>query len=116
MGTIAEPIRVNSFSELKEGDKIWSIKGNGAFEIIQFVKLLDASVQEYAIFINTNKDGIPKFHKGRLKDEKWYKYDDFETTWYHIYSAQANFYEAEAKHYKELAEWQKNAIKGIEEE
>lgn len=29
MSTIAEPIRVNSFSELKEGDKIWSIKCTG---------------------------------------------------------------------------------------
>lgn len=29
MSTIAEPIRVNSFSELKPGEKIWSINSNG---------------------------------------------------------------------------------------
>ena len=116
MSTIAEPIRVNSFSELKEGDKIWSINGNGAFEIIQFVKLLDASVQGYAIFLNTNKDGIPKFYEERLKDEKWYKYDDSETTWYHIFSAQAKFYRNAAKECKERADWCKNAIENKEEE
>ena len=115
MSTIAEPIRVNSFSELKEGDKIWSINSNGVFEIIEFVKTL-APIEGYAIFLNMNKGGMPKFYKDRLIYEKWYKYDDFETTWYHIYSAQAKFYEDEAKHCKELAEWKKNVIEEIEEE
>ena len=110
MNTIATPIRVNSFSELKEGDKIWSINRNGVFEIIEFVKTLDAPVEGYAIFLNINKDGMPKFYKDRLIYEKWYKYDDFETTWYHIYSAQAKFYKDEAKHCKELAELKKNVI------
>lgn len=110
MNTIAEPIRVNSFSELKEGDKIWSINRNGIFEIIEFIKTLDAPVEGYAIFLNMNKDGMPKFYKERLIYEKWYKYDDFETTWYHIYSAQAKFHKDEAKHCKELAEWKKNVI------
>ena len=116
MNTIAEPIRVNSFSELKEGDKIWSIKRTGEFEILEFVKTLDAPVEAYSIFLNMSKDGIPKFYEGRLKDEKWYRYEDNAITWYHIYSAQAKFYKDEAKHCKELAELKKNVIEGIEEE
>ena len=116
MSTIAEPIRVNSFSELKEGDKIWSIKRTGEFEILEFVKTLDAPVETYSIFLNMSKDGIPKFYEGRLKDEKWYRYEDNAITWYHIYSAQAKFYEDEANNCKGLAEMQKNAIEGREEE
>lgn len=120
MSTIAEPIRVNSFSELKEGDKIWSIKCTGEFEILEFVKTLDAPVEAYSIFINMSKDGIPKFYEGRLKDvyegrlkdEKWYRYEDNAITWYHMYSAQAKFYEAKAKQCKELAELKKNVIEG----
>lgn len=124
MNTIAELIRVNSFSELKEGDKIWSIKRTGEFEILEFVKTLDAPVEEYSIFINMSKDGIPKFYEGRLKDvyegrlkdEKWYRYEDNAITWYHMYSAQAKFHEAEAKQCKELAELKKNVIEEKEEE
>ena len=112
MSTIAEPIRVNLFSELKEGDKIWSIKRTGEFEILEFVKTLDAPVETYSIFLNMSKDGIPKFYEGRLKDEKWYRYEDNAITWYHIYSAQAKFHEAEAKQCKELAELEKNVIEG----
>lgn len=115
MSTIAEPIRVNSFDELKPGEKIWSINRNGSFEIIEFVNTIDESFGNYAIFLNMNKDGMPKFYKGRLKDETWYRYEDYETTWYYIYSAQAIFHETEAKYYKELAERKKNEIEGKEE-
>ena len=115
MSTIAEPIRVNSFSELKAGEKIWTIRRNGTFEILEFVKTIDESFGNYAIFLNMNKDGMPKFYKGRLKDEKWYRYEDNATTWYHIYSALAIFFEDEVKYYKEQAEWKKNEIEGKEE-
>ena len=115
MSTIAEPIRVNSFSELKPGEKIWSINRNGSFEILEFVKTIDESFDNYAIFLNMNKDGMPKFYKGRLKDETWYKYEDYETTWFHIYYAQAIFHENEANYYKELAKRKKNEIEGKEE-
>lgn len=116
MSTIAEPIRVNSFDELKPGEKIWSINRNGSFEILEFVKTIGESFENYAIFLNINKDGIPKFYKGRLKEETWYKYEDNETTWYHIYSAQAIFYETEANYYKERAKRKKNVIERNEEE
>ena len=116
MNTIAEPIRVNSFNELKEGDKIWSIRNDGTPIMLEFVKPLKAPVDGYGIFLNVIRDGIPKFYEGRFKDEKWYKCEDNETTWYHIYSAQAKFYEDEANSCKRLAEVQKKAIEGIEEE
>ena len=107
MGTIAEPIRVNSFSELKPGEKIWSIKRFGLFEILEFVKTFDAPNEKYSLFLNMSNDGVPKFYEGRLKDEKWYRYEDSATTWYHIYSAQAKFHEAEAKYCKKLAKLKK---------
>lgn len=116
MSTIAEPIRVNSFSELKAGEKIWSIRRDGSFEILEFVNTIDATLEKYSIFLNMCKDGMPKFYEGRLKDEKWYRYEDNTTTWYHIYSAQAAFHEAEANYYKELAKWKINVIEGKEEE
>ena len=100
---IAAPIRVNSFSELKPGEKIWSISRNGRFEIIEFVKIIEGTNENYSIFLNMAKNGMDKFYKGRLSDEKWYRYEDNETTWYHIYSAQAKFYEDEANNCKELA-------------
>lgn len=115
MSTLAEPIRVNAFDDLKPGEKIWSIRRNGTFEILEFVKILDESFGNYSLFLNMSKDGIPKFYKGRLTDEKWYKYEDNETAWYHIYSALAIFFEDEVKYYKELAEKNKNIIEGKEE-
>ena len=116
MNTITEPIRVNSFSELKEGDKIWSIRNDGTPYMLEFVKPLEAPVDEYAIFLNVIQDGTPKFYEGRFEKENWYKCEDIETTWYHIYSAQAKFYEDEANSCKRLAEAQKNAIENKEEE
>lgn len=115
MSTITEPIRVNSFSELKAGEKIWSINRNGSFEILEFVKTIDATLEKYSIFLNMSKDGIPKFYAGRLKDEEWYKYTDNPTTWYHIYSAQAKYHEERARNCRENAEWKKNEIEGKEE-
>lgn len=115
MSKIAEPIRVYSFNELRPGEKIWSINHNCSFEILEFVKILDESFENYAIFLNMYKDGMPKFYKSRLREEVWYKYENNETTWYHIHSAQAVFHETEAKYYKELAERKKNEIEGKEE-
>lgn len=112
MSTIAEPIRVNSFDELKPGEKIWSINRNGSFEILEFVKTIEATFENYAIFLNMNKDGMPKFYEGRLKDEEWYRYEENAKTWYHIYSAQAMFHETEANRCKELAKMKKNEIEG----
>lgn len=116
MSAITEPIRVNSFSELKKGQKIWSINRNGMFEIIEFVMTIDSTLEKYSIFLNMSKDGMPKFYEGRLKDEKWYMYTDNPTTWYHIYSAQVKYYEEQARKYKEVAEWKKNEIEGKDNE
>ena len=103
MNIIAAPIRVYSFSELKAGEQIWSITHSGTVEIVEFVKTFDKPLDKFAIFLNMSKDGIPKFYEGRLKNEKWYKYDGNTTTWYHIYSAKARFLEDKANDYKELA-------------
>ena len=103
MNIIAAPIRVHSFSELKVGEQIWSITHNGTVEIIEFVKTFDKPLDKFAVFLNMSKDGIPKFYEGRLKNEKWYKYEGNSTTWYHIYSAKARFLEDKANDYKELA-------------
>ena len=116
MNTIAEPIRVHSFSDLKPGEKIWSINSNGAPYMLEFVKPLEAPVDGYAIFLNVIQDGTPKFYEGRFEKENWYKCEDIETPWYHIFSAQAKFYRNAAKECKERADWCKNAIENKEEE
>lgn len=103
MNIIAAPIRINSFTELIPGQKIWSISRNGKFEIIEFVKIIEGTNENYSIFLNMAKDSMDKFYKGRLNDEKWYRFEDDNITWYHIYSAQAKFYEDEANNCKELA-------------
>ena len=114
MNTIAEPIRVNSFSELKEGDKIWSINSNGAPYMLEFVKPLKTPVDEYAIFLNVIQDGTPKFYEGRFEKEKWYKCEDIETTWYHIYIyilLRQNFMKMKQKSVKDLPKRRKKQLR-----
>ena len=99
---IKEPVRVLDLNELKKGDRIWSVK-DGKWQILTFVDILGKQdvYNRYGIFTNTSHDGLPKFNVSRLKEERWYRYDDSDETWYYIY--------------KELTEDLKNKIKYYEE-
>lgn len=65
--------KITSISELKKGDKIAHVFGNGNYEIIEFLCIHPYN-KEYSLFLNQNKDGMPKFYNNRLKGEDWYLY------------------------------------------
>lgn len=66
--------RITSITELKRGNKIVRVNHNGEYEIIEFLSIHPYN-EEYSLFLNQNKDGMPKFYNKRLKDEEWYLYD-----------------------------------------
>jgi hypothetical protein len=66
--------RITSVTELKKGDKIVRVTHLGEYEIIEFLCIHPYN-EEYSLFLNQNKDGMPKFYNGRLKGEEWYLYD-----------------------------------------
>ena len=72
--------RITSITELKKGDKIARVYHNGEYQIIEYLCQHPYN-SEYSLFLNQNKDGMPKFYNGRLKGEEWYLYegsnDDF---------------------------------------
>ena len=66
--------RITSITELNKGDKIVRVHHNGEYEIIEFLCIHPYN-EEYSLFLNQNKDGMPKFYNGRLKGEEWYLYN-----------------------------------------
>ena len=66
--------RITSVTELKKGDKIVRVTHLGEYEIIEFLCIHPYN-EEYSLFLNQNKDGMPKFYNDRLKGEEWYLYD-----------------------------------------
>ena len=66
--------RITSITELQRGNKIVRVRHNGEYEIIEFLCIHPYN-EEYSLFINQNKDGMPKFYNKRLKGEEWYLYD-----------------------------------------
>ena len=65
--------RITDVSELKKGDKIVRVYHNGEYEIIEYLCPHPYN-EEYSLFLNQNKDGMPKFYNNRLKGEEWYLY------------------------------------------
>ena len=103
---IKEPVRVLNFNELKKGDRIWSVQ-HRKWRVLTFVEVL-SEYNAYGIFLNASYDGEPKFYENRLKEEKWYRYDDSDETWYHIYKAMTEDLKNDLKYYEEC-------MKSIEE-
>ena len=66
--------RITDISELKQGDKIWRVKNDIDIEIIEFLCVHPYN-KEYSLFINMNKDGMPKFYNRRLQDSEYYLYE-----------------------------------------
>ena len=96
MNTIVDdPVRVTNFNQLQEGDKIWTVDHSGKYRIIVYICILPDTGNTYAIFLNENKDGMPKLHHSDLLNREWYKYDDSKETWYHIYKKVAERHEIE---------------------
>lgn len=107
---IKEPVRVMSFEELNQGDRIWNINSSGQSQILTFVMILPKTMGSYAIFTDMNHNGVPKIHKSELEGKFWYKYEDSDLTWYHIYTKLYEWHKDEAKWAKKQAEFKKNRI------
>lgn len=67
--------RIKTISELKPGDIIWRIKNNIELQEIEFL-CIHPHNENYSLFMDMNKDGLPKFYNERLETEVWYLYDD----------------------------------------
>lgn len=66
--------KITNILELKKGDKIWRIKNNISVEIIEFLCIHPYN-NNYSIFLDCNKDGMPKFYNKRLEDSIYYLYE-----------------------------------------
>ena len=107
MNTIVnDPIRITNFDQLRKGDKIWTVDHSGKYQIIMYICVLPETGSTYAIFLDHNKDGMPKFHHSNLLNREWYKYEESEETWYHIYKKVA-------EHYDNLHQTSITAIKSL---
>lgn len=99
MNTIVDdPVRITNFNQLQKGDKIWTVDHSGKYQIIMYICVLPETGNTYAIFLDHNKDGMPKFHHSNLLNREWYKYEESEETWYHIYKKVAEHYESECSY------------------
>jgi hypothetical protein len=104
-----KPEKIYGFASLKKGDKIWRIKNNGEWEIIEFVCTLSNTDDKYAIFLDMNRDGLPKKYVNEF-NESWFKYSDTNLCWAQIYEAQAEYYEKELQYAKDMVKKYKNQI------
>lgn len=109
---IKEPVRVMSFEKLNQGDRIWTINSSGQSQILTFVMILSKTRGMYAIFMDMNYNGVDKIHKSELEGKFWYRYEDSDLTWYHIYTKIHEWHKDEAKWAKEQAESKKSKIIG----
>ena len=66
---------ITDIHQLQKGDKICRIKNDITIEIIEFLCIHPYN-SEYSLFIDYNKDGMPKFYNKRLEESKWYLYDN----------------------------------------
>src|SRR5574344_144179 len=70
--------RITDIHQLNSGDKIWRITDNCNLEIIEFL-CIHPHNEEYSLFIDENKDGMPKFYNSILQDPEYYLYEDKST-------------------------------------
>lgn len=66
--------RITDISVLNKGDRIWRIKNNIDVEIIEFL-CVHPYDSDYLLFLDCNKDGMPKFYKKRLENSEYFLYD-----------------------------------------
>ena len=63
---VNDPVRITNFNQLQKGDKIWTVDHSGKYQIITYICILPNTGSTYAIFLNGDKDGMPKFHHSNL--------------------------------------------------
>jgi len=76
--------RITDISQLSQGDKIFRITPGDNVEILEFREIHPHN-NKYSLFLNQNKDGMPKFWNGNLQTFTYYRYSDSKETWEQIY-------------------------------
>lgn len=76
--------RITNISQLKPGNKIFTVNHDGTTEILEF-REIHPHHDGYSLFLNENKDGMHKFYNKTLEDKEYYLYDDSDECWKFIY-------------------------------
>lgn len=76
--------RITNISQLKPGNKIFTVNYNGSLEILEF-REIHPNNDNYSLFLNENQDGMHKFFNKALEDREYYLYDNSDECWKFIY-------------------------------
>ena len=76
--------RITNISQLKPGNKIFTVNYNGSLEILEF-REIHPNNDNYSLFLNENQDGMQKFFNKTLEDREYYLYDNSDECWKFIY-------------------------------
>lgn len=76
--------RITNISQLKPGNKIFTVNYNGSLEILEF-REIHPNNDNYSLFLDENQDGMHKFFNKTLEDREYYLYDNSNECWKFIY-------------------------------
>ena len=76
--------RITNISQLKPGNKIFTVNRDGSLEILEF-REIHPNNDNYSLFLNENQDGMHKFFNKTLEDREYYLYDNSNECWKFIY-------------------------------
>ena len=76
--------RITNISQLKPGNRIFTVNRDGSLEILEF-REIHPNNDKYSLFLNENQDGIRKFFNKTLEDREYYLYDNSDECWKFIY-------------------------------
>lgn len=79
--------RITNISQLKPGNKIFTVNHDGTTEILEF-REIHPHHDGYSLFLNENKDGMHKFYNKTLEEKEYYLYDGSDDCWVFIHKCE----------------------------
>lgn len=76
--------RITNVSQLKPGNKIFTVNRDGTLEILEF-REIHPHYDGHSLFLNENKDGMHKYYNKTSEEKEYYLYDDSDECWKFIY-------------------------------
>ena len=76
--------RITNISQLKPGNKIFTVNYDGSLKILEF-REIHPNNDNYSLFLDENQDGMHKFFNKTLEDREYYLYDNSNECWKFIY-------------------------------
>lgn len=76
--------RITNISQLKPGNKIFTVNYNGSLEILEF-REIHPNNDNYSLFLDENQDGMHKLFNKTLEDREYYLYNNSNECWKFIY-------------------------------